>query len=107
MCRSGHLVPRSRQKMESPQRHGTQGQQRPLEEMCGVVAACLLRAKLLQSCLTLCNLMDCNRLCPWDSPGKNTGVGSSSRRSSQPRDRTLISYISCILGRSFTASATW
>ena len=22
----------------------------------------------------LCNLTDCRRLCPWDSPGKNTGV---------------------------------
>ena len=33
-------------------------------------------AKLLQSCLTLCNSMDCSLLlCPWDSPGKNTGVG--------------------------------
>ena len=34
-----------------------------------------------QSCLTLCNLMDCSPsrlLCPWDSPGKNPGVGSHS-----------------------------
>ena len=30
-----------------------------------------------QSCLTLCNPMDCIPpvLCPWDFPGKNTGVG--------------------------------
>ena len=30
-----------------------------------------------QSCLSLCNLMDCSPpgSCPWDSPGKNTGVG--------------------------------
>ena len=29
-----------------------------------------------QSCLTLCDPMDCTRLrCPWDSPSKNTGVG--------------------------------
>ena len=32
-----------------------------------------------QSCLPLCDLMGCNLpcrlLCPWDSPGKNTGVG--------------------------------
>ena len=30
-------------------------------------------AKLLQSCLTLCNPRDGSL--PWDSPGKNTGVG--------------------------------
>ena len=31
-----------------------------------------------QSCLTLCNPMDYNlpgSVCPWHSPGKNTGVG--------------------------------
>ena len=35
-------------------------------------------AKSHQSCPTLCNSMDCSLprvLCPWDSPGKNTGVG--------------------------------
>ena len=36
-------------------------------------------AKLLQSWLTLCDLRDFQEparlLCPWDSPGKNTGVG--------------------------------
>ena len=30
--------------------------------------------KVAQSCLTLCNPMDC----PWNSPGQNTGVGSLS-----------------------------
>ena len=33
---------------------------------------------MLQSCLTLCNPMDCSPLsssCPCDFPGKNTGVG--------------------------------
>ena len=29
--------------------------------------------KVVQSCPTLCNPMDCS---PWNSPGKNTGVGS-------------------------------
>ena len=32
-----------------------------------------------QSCLTLCNPVDCSPtrlLCPWNFPGKNTGVGS-------------------------------
>ena len=35
-------------------------------------------ADLLQSYLTLCNPTDCSlpgSLCPWDFPGKNTGVG--------------------------------
>ena len=35
-----------------------------------------------QLCLTVCNLMDCmyptRLLCPWDSPGRNTGVGCHS-----------------------------
>ena len=36
-----------------------------------------LRAKSLQSCLTLCNPMECSPpgSLPMDSPGKNTGVG--------------------------------
>ena len=39
-----------------------------------------MHAKSLQSCLILCNPVDCTEepaklLCPWDSPGKNTGVG--------------------------------
>ena len=32
-------------------------------------------AKSLQSCLTLCDPTVRSLLCPWDSPGKNTGVG--------------------------------
>ena len=33
-----------------------------------------------QLCPTLCDLVDCSMpgSCPWDSPGKNTGVGSHS-----------------------------
>ena len=38
---------------------------------CG---ACVC-AQPLQLCPTLCDAMDCRLLCPWDSPGKNTGVG--------------------------------
>ena len=37
-----------------------------------------MHAKLLQSCLTLCDpygLQPARLLCSWDSPGKNTGVG--------------------------------
>ena len=43
-------------------------------------------------------------LCPWDFPGKNSGVAaiSSFRGSSQPRDQTHISFISVLAGRLFT-----
>ena len=37
-----------------------------------------VKVLVTQSFLTLCNPMDCSPLrllCPWDSPGKNTGVG--------------------------------
>ena len=34
-------------------------------------------SSVAQLCPTLCNPMDCS-LCPWNSPGKNTGEGSHS-----------------------------
>ena len=41
-----------------------------------------MKALFVQSCLTLCNPMDskypARHLCPWNSPGKNTGVGCHS-----------------------------
>ena len=44
-------------------------------------------------------------LCPWNSPGKNTGVGAVpfSRESYQPRDQIQVSHI---IGRFFTIWAT-
>ena len=33
-----------------------------------------MHAKSLHSCLILCDPMDYRLFCPWDSPGKNTGV---------------------------------
>ena len=33
-------------------------------------------------------------LCPWDSPGKSTGMGCHAPL--QPRDQTSVSYVSCI-----------
>ena len=59
----------------------------------------LCYAMLLLSCPTLCDPMDYGLLCPWDSPGKNTGwvVMPCSRGFSQPRDRTCVSgTINCI-----------
>ena len=40
-----------------------------------VVAAAAAAAKSLQSCPTLCDPIDTRLPRPWDSPGKNTGVG--------------------------------
>ena len=60
-----------------------------------------MHAKLLQSCLTLCNPMDCSlpgssvhsilqeRILEWVAM-------TSSRGSSRPRDGTHGSYVSCI-----------
>ena len=76
--------------------------------MCGpssvyLSASVCVAAQLFQSCLTLCDLMDCDssvlgilqaRILEWVAM-------PSSRRSSQPGGRTRFSCISCIAGRSF------
>ena len=45
--------------------------------MCGVCVCVCVCVLVAQSCLTLCNPMDCSPLgsSVWNSPGKNTGVG--------------------------------
>ena len=55
-----------------------------------------VHAKLLQSCLTLCNPTGSS--VHGDSPDKNTGEGCHAllQGSSRPRDRTCISCASCI-----------
>ena len=47
-----------------------------IEKICGYIRVCV-HAQLLQSYLTLspCGLQPSRLLCPWDSPGKNPGVG--------------------------------
>ena len=71
-----------------------------------------MHAKSLQSCPTLCYFVDRS----W--PGSSVrgilqarileGIAISFYRgSSQPRDQTCISYVSCIAGEFFTTSATW
>ena len=49
-----------------------------------------------------CGLSPARLLCPWDSPGKNAGVGGHAllRGSSRPRDWTRVS---CTAGRFFPA----
>ena len=68
--------------------------------------------KLFQSCLTLWphGLQPARLLCPWDSPGKNTGVGCQAllqeicpTQGSKPP--SLISP--ALANRFFTPSATW
>ena len=71
--------------------------------------ACV-HAKSLQLCPTLCDTVDCNlprlsvpgilptRMLEWV-------VIHSSRGSSQPRDGTCVSYVSCIGRQVFTTSA--
>ena len=46
------------------------------EKMFNIIFQC--ESEVAQSCLTLCNPVDCSPtrlLCPWGSPGKNTGEG--------------------------------
>ena len=61
------------------------------------LSACVY-AQSLQSCPTLCE--PARLLWPWDSPGKNTGVGCHAMGWSWPRDWT---WVSCIAGRFFIA----
>ena len=51
-----------------------------LATVCVCVCVCVCEL-VTQSCLTLCDPMDCNLprlLCQWDSTGKKTGVDSHS-----------------------------
>ena len=67
-------------------------------------APCHLRALLVFSRSVMSNLLwphglqPTRLLCLWNSPGNNTGVGCmpSSRGSFRSRDRTYVSYVSCI-----------
>ena len=67
-----------------------------------------VHAKLLQSCPTLCTSMDCRFLCPWESPGKNTGMGCHIllQGAFPTLEWIYISYVSCTAGGPFTTSAT-
>ena len=66
-----------------------------------------VKVLVTQSYLTLCDPTDwaARLLCPWDSPGKNSAVGSHSllQGSFPPRDQTQVSHIA---DRFFTIWAT-
>ena len=67
-----------------------------------------MRAKWLQSCLTLCDLVDYSLSGPsvhriFQARILKCVAMPCSRGSSQSRDRTHVSHGSCIAGRFFTA----
>ena len=80
-------------------------QARILEWVAICFSNACMHAKSLQSCLTVRpnGQQPTRLLCPWNSPGKNTAVGSHSllQRVFWPRDGTRVS---CIAGRFFTVS---
>ena len=66
-----------------------------------------VHAKPFQSCPTLCGLMDlypARLLCPWDSPGKNTGVGSPCPCPGDLPDPEMEPRSPALAGGFFTAS---
>ena len=63
-----------------------------------------------QSFTTVCDPMDCSPpslLCPWDSPGKNIGVGCHAllQRIFLTQEVNFLSCVSCIAGRLFTTES--
>ena len=71
-----------------------------------------MHAKLLHSCPALCDLwtVASQLLCPWDSPGKNTGEGlpfSSPGDLPKPRIKPASLMFPALAGRFITTSATW
>ena len=58
---------------------------------------CVLSHSVVSDSLRPHGLQPARLLCPWDSPGKNTGVGCRAllQGSSPPRDGTNICYASC------------
>ena len=68
-------------------------------------------AKSLQSCLTFCCPMDYSPLlCPWNSPGKNTGVVCRTLPQGNLTDLGIesVSLMSPALAGAFlTTSTTW
>ena len=81
-------------------------------EYCWAIRVCTcvggLHATSLQLCPILCDPVDCSPrlLCPWDSPGKNIGLGCHALlQGIFPTQGLNLSYISCI-GRHVLYHAT-
>ena len=83
-----------------------------LNRLCVCVCVCVCVCKVTQSCPTLCNPMDCSPPGPSVHGISQTRILewvaiSFARVSSQPRDQTRVSYVSCIGRPLFTTAATW
>ena len=65
---------------------------------------CMLSISVVSNSLRPHKLQPPRFLCPWNFPGKNTGVGCHFllQGSFQPRDRTCVSQVSGIAGVFFT-----
>ena len=78
-----------------------------------VLSGACVHAKSLQSCPTLCNTLDRSppgSSCPWDSSGKNTGVGCCALLQGIFPTQGSNPCLLCVLPlavRFFTSSATW
>ena len=68
-----------------------------------------MHAKLLQSCLSLCEPVDglARLLCPRDSPGKSTGVGGHALLQGNLPHPGIEPVSPALAGRFFTSNATW
>ena len=72
-----------------------------------------VHARSLPLCPTLCNPMDCSppgSLCPWDAPGKNTGVGCSALLQGMfptQGSNLHLFHLPALAGGFFTANTTW
>ena len=66
---------------------------------------------MLQLCLTLFDPMDPDRiLCPWDSPGKNTGVGCHALLQGLFQTQGLnpcLLHLPVLASRFLTTSVMW
>ena len=72
----------------------------PLISQCSglVERMCVLSPSVMSDSLSPYGVQPARLLCPWDSPGKNTGVGCQALPQGifLLRDGTRVSYVSCI-----------
>ena len=86
---------------------------RPWQSLLAPYSCAFMHAKLLQSCLTLCDphgSQPSRFLCPWDSPSKNTGVGCHALLQRIFPTQGSNSCLLCLLqpeGGFFTTSSSW